>query len=74
MKQFIKEAAKSGEPFFCYVPWTPPHSEYKLPEDDPAWQLYRDKLWKNDAKVHAAFCSMVDRHAGETLSSQFTPC
>lgn len=68
MKQFIKDAAKSGEPFFCYAPWTPPHSEYKLPEDDPAWQLYKDKPWKNDAKIHAAFCSMVDRHAGETLA------
>ena len=68
MKQFIKDAAKSGEPFFCYAPWTPPHSEYKLPEDDPAWLLYKNKPWKNDAKVHAAFCSMVDRHVGETLA------
>ena len=68
MKQFIKDAAKSGEPFFCYAPWTPPHSEYKLPEEDLAWQLYKDKPWKNDAKVHAAFCSIVDRHAGETIA------
>jgi len=68
MKRFLKDAAKSGEPFFCYAPWTPPHAEYKLPKEDPAWQLYKDKPWKNDAKVHAAFCSMVDRHAGETLA------
>ncbi|MEO0476777.1 MAG: arylsulfatase [Planctomycetota bacterium] len=67
MKQFIKDSIKSGEPFFCYAPWTPPHSEYKLPKEDPAWQLYKDKPWKNDAKVHAAFCSIVDRHAGETF-------
>jgi arylsulfatase A-like enzyme len=68
MKQFIKDAVKSGEPFFCYAPWTPPHAEYKLPANDPSWQLYKDKPWKTDAKVHAAFCSMVDRHAGETIA------
>lgn len=68
MKKFIRASAESGEPFFCYAPWTPPHAEYKLPADDPAWLLYKDKPWKNDAKVHAAFCSMVDRHAGETLA------
>lgn len=68
MKQFIRDAVNSDKPFFCYAPWTPPHSEYKLPKDDPAWLLYKDKPWKTDAKVHAAFCSMVDRHAGETIA------
>lgn len=68
MKGFIKDAVKSGQPFFCYAPWTPPHSEYKIPDDDPAWKLYKDKPWSNEAKVHAAFCSQVDRHVGETIA------
>ena len=31
------------KPFFLYCPWTPPHSAYQIPEDEPAWQLYKDK-------------------------------
>jgi arylsulfatase A-like enzyme len=38
--KFIKESAKSGKPFFCYSPWTPPHSKLDIPEDDPAWALW----------------------------------
>ena len=65
MKEFIREN-KDG-PFFCYAPWTPPHGRFEIPEDDPAWQIYKDKPWQTNAKVHAAFCSMMDRHLGETL-------
>lgn len=63
---FIRE--HRDRPFFCYAPWTPPHSEYHLPEDEPALNLYRDKPWSDRAKVHAAFVSMVDRHVGELVS------
>ncbi len=66
MKDFIREN-KDG-PFFCCAPWTPPHGRYELPEDDPAWQIYKDKPWDIDAKVHAAFTSMMDRHLGETFA------
>ena len=41
--KFIKESAGSGKPFFCYCPWTPPHANYVIPEDDPAWAPYKDK-------------------------------
>ncbi|MFN3166723.1 MAG: arylsulfatase [Phycisphaeraceae bacterium] len=68
MKRFLRASAASGEPFFCYAPWTPPHAEYKLPEDDPAWARYKDKPWGMQAKVHAAFCTLVDRHVGQTLA------
>lgn len=67
MQQFIRE--NSEGPFFCYAPWTPPHAQYEIPEDDPAWQLYRDRDWPVEAKVHAAFVSLVDRHLGETLAT-----
>jgi arylsulfatase A-like enzyme len=67
--KFIRESAKSGKPFFCYCPWTPPHSEYEIPEDDPAWALYKDKPWTPaKAKVVAAMDTMVDRQVGEILA------
>lgn len=61
--RFIRE--NRDRPFFCYAPWTPPHSFYHLPEDDPAVRLYRNRSWSDRAKVHAAFVSMVDRQVGE---------
>lgn len=66
MQRFIR--ANRDRPFFCYAPWTIPHASYHLPEDDPAWQLYKDKPWPNKAKVHAAFVSMADRFVGQTLT------
>jgi len=68
MKTFIRESAASGEPFFCYAPWTPPHAEYRIPDDDPAWLLYANADWPMQARVHAAFCSMTDRQVGETFA------
>ena len=66
MKKFLRE--NRDRPFFCYAPWTPPHSPYHLPEDEPAWELYKDKDWPTNAKVHAAFVTMNDRMLGETLA------
>jgi arylsulfatase A-like enzyme len=63
--KFIK--ANKDRPFFLYCPWTPPHAAYQIPEDEPAWALYRDKSWPRDAKVAAAMDSMMDRQVGEIL-------
>ncbi|NQU22986.1 MAG: arylsulfatase [Candidatus Nealsonbacteria bacterium] len=63
--QFIKE--NKDRPFFCYCPWTVPHAPYDIPEDDPAWALYKDKPWPKDAKVVAAMDSMIDRQVGEII-------
>lgn len=65
--KFIKESARSGKPFFCYCPWTPPHAEYAIPQDDPAWAIYKDKPWPERARIVAAMDSMIDRHVGELL-------
>ncbi len=62
---FIKE--NKDKPFFCYCPWTPPHAAYQIPEDEPAWALYKDKPWKQPEKVVAAMDSMMDRQVGEIL-------
>ena len=67
-KDFIKEHANADEPFFCYAAWTPPHGEYKIPEDDPAWIKYADRDWPVRARVVAAYDTMIDRHVGEILT------
>ena len=65
--------ANRDRPFFCYLPITPPHGMYDIPEDDPAWEQYRDDDWINDpnvpqdAKNYAAMVTMVDNNLGDVL-------
>ena len=61
--KFIKN--NKDKPFFLYCPWTPPHAAYQIPEDEPAWKMYKDKPWPHDARVAAAMDTMMDRHVGE---------
>ena len=64
-KKFIND--NKDKPFFCYLPITPPHGMFDIPDDDPAWQLFKDKTWPEDAKRYAAMVSMVDRNVGEVF-------
>ncbi len=64
--EFIREH-KDG-PFFCYLPVTPPHGIFDIPESDPAWAIYRDKPWPVEARKYAAMVTMVDRQLGELLA------
>tara|TARA_B100001093_G_scaffold129995_1_gene122571 strand:- start:768 stop:2216 length:1449 start_codon:yes stop_codon:yes gene_type:complete len=70
--QFIKDHQK--DPFFCYLPWTPPHGLWGIDEDDPSWHLFKDKPWtagqktERDARVYAAFMHRVDRQLGGIIS------
>lgn len=64
-KKFIR--AHKDRPFFCYMPVTPPHGMFDIPEDDPAWRLYADKPWPLEARRYAAMVTMLDRHVGEVL-------
>lgn len=77
--KFIREhgAAYSStfKPFFAYLPWTPPHGLWGMPEDDPAWIKYKDEVWDannqrgtHDAQMYAAMIEMVDRQIGEIMS------
>jgi arylsulfatase A-like enzyme len=68
--KFIRQ--NKNRPFFCYCAWTPPHGRWGIPEDDPAWQQFKDKPWNTtgqrrpeDAKVYAAMVAMVDREIGQ---------
>lgn len=65
-KQFIRD--NKDQPFFCYMPITPPHGIFNIPDEDPAWQDYKDKPWPEQARRYAAMVAMVDRQVGEVLS------
>ena len=63
---FIRENRE--RPFFCYLPITPPHGMYDIPDTDPAWALFKDKKdWPEEAKRYAAMVKMVDRNVGQVL-------
>jgi len=69
--EFIR--GNKDRPFFCYLPITPPHGMFDIPQDDPAWAQYRDDEWikdpnvPQDAKNYAAMVTMVDRNVGQVL-------
>lgn len=64
--QFIRD--NRDKPFFAYLPYTPPHGNFDIPNTDPAWALYKDKSWPEGARRYAAMVTMVDRQVGEVLS------
>jgi len=63
--KFIRE--NKDRPFFCYLPITPPHGMYDIPDTDPAWALFREKPWPEAARRYAAMVKMVDRNVGEVV-------
>ncbi|MCA9267913.1 MAG: sulfatase-like hydrolase/transferase [Planctomycetales bacterium] len=63
--QFIRD--NKDRPFFCYMPVTPPHGIFDIPNDDPAWAIYKDKPWPEEPKRFAAMATMVDRQVGDVL-------
>jgi arylsulfatase A-like enzyme len=63
---FIREHA--DRPFFAYLPYTPPHGNFQIPDSDPAWAIYKDKPWPEDARRYAAMVTMLDRQVGELLA------
>ncbi len=62
---FVRQNAK--HPFFLYLAYTLPHGEYVIPHDDPAYALYADKPWSQQAKNYAAMATRVDRSVGLLL-------
>jgi arylsulfatase A-like enzyme len=61
--KFIREHAE--RPFFAYLPYTPPHGLFDIPDDDPAWAFYEDEPWPEDVRRYAAMVTMIDRQVGE---------
>ncbi len=64
--KFVRENSKS--PFFAYLPYTPPHGNFNIPDDDPAWAIYQDQPWSEDARRYAAMVTMIDRQVGELMA------
>jgi arylsulfatase A-like enzyme len=64
--KFIRDSAK--QPFFAYLPYTPPHGNFDIPDTDPAWALYHDKPWPEDARRYAAMVTMIDNQVGEMFA------
>ncbi|HIJ53489.1 MAG TPA: arylsulfatase [Planctomycetes bacterium] len=52
------------EPFFLYLPYTIPHAKYEIPGTEP----YTEKPWPQDAKVHAAMITRMDRDIGSIMA------
>jgi len=65
--KWIREQAGKG-PFFAYLPYTPPHGPFAIPDNDPALAFYKDKPWSKDARLYAAMVTMMDREVGEVLA------
>lgn len=68
MRDFIRDKATSGEPFFAYGPWTPPHHDNSIPADEPLYQQYANVPgWNQATKIQATFISMIDREVGRIM-------
>ncbi|MBL8827815.1 MAG: arylsulfatase [Planctomycetaceae bacterium] len=65
--KFIREQAQAKRPFFAYLPYTPPHGSFQIPDNDPAVALYQDAAWPLDARCYAAMVTMLDRQVGEVM-------
>ena len=65
--KFIEESAGKKEPFFCYLPWTPPHGPFAIPANDPALENVQD-IPAGQARTYAAMVNMADRQIGEVFA------
>jgi len=61
--KFIR--ASKDRPFFCYLPVTPPHGMFSIPDSDPSWAVFKDKPWPEEARRYAAMVHLVDRNVGQ---------
>ncbi len=64
--RFSLDFIRSGkaDPFFLYLPYTIPHAKYEIPSAEP----YTDKPWPQNAKVHAAMITRMDRDVGRIMA------
>lgn len=49
------------EPFFLYLPYTPPHGQYEVPDNSQ----YADQPWEDRVKNYAAMITRMDKDIGE---------
>jgi arylsulfatase A-like enzyme len=63
--KFIR--ANRDRPFLAYLPFTPPHGNFDIPDSDPSWALFRDRPWPEPARRYAAMVHLLDRQIGQIL-------
>ncbi|MCG8451502.1 MAG: sulfatase-like hydrolase/transferase [Pirellulales bacterium] len=69
MKDYVRDQAQSGEPFFAYGAWTPPHHDNSIPSNEPLYQQYANVPgWNQATKIQATFISMIDREVGNIMN------
>lgn len=62
------------QPFFLYLPVTIPHGYWGMLDDDPAWQVFKDKPWRGgqkrdtDSRMYAAMMLKMDQQIGELIA------
>jgi arylsulfatase A-like enzyme len=64
--KFIRD--NCNQPFFAYLPYTPPHGNFDIPDTDTAWAIYKDHAWPEPARRYAAMVNMLDRQVGEIVA------
>lgn len=62
-KQFISN--NKDAPFFCYLPVTPPHSRFQVPDSDPVAKQLENENWSDQAKAVVGMTLVLDRQVGE---------
>lgn len=60
--EYIERKASRSKPFFLYIPYLLPHSNYEIPEINP---IYRSKQWSNEEKVYASMVTLIDSDLGK---------
>ncbi|MFZ9747959.1 MAG: arylsulfatase [Opitutaceae bacterium] len=60
--------ANRDRPFLAYLPFTPPHGNFDIPDSDPSWALFRDRPWPEPARRYAAMVHLLDRQVGQILA------
>jgi len=63
--KFIR--SNRDRPFLAYLPFTPPHGNFDIPDADPSWAVFRDKPWPEPARRYAAMVHLLDRQVGQLL-------
>ncbi|MEM7144044.1 MAG: arylsulfatase [Verrucomicrobiota bacterium] len=71
--QFIRD--NEDGPFFAYLPYILPHGQWAMPENDPAYQKYKDRDFggtnqkgEKDQQIYAAMIELADRQLGEIMA------
>lgn len=67
--------ANKNKPFFLYLPVIIPHGRWGMVEDDPAWQAFKDKPWRQgqsrdtDSRMYAAMMLKLDQQVGDLVKT-----